>query len=170
MNNYINRLYEQLQWCSQEDFSISSFFPYGQGISYEAEIMYNQVSIEFIYRCLKCDLIMFLNGSIFLSEQPGTLEDYASFLANSPIGIYEWKRLGTQLQHKVWSCEFFDGTAKLVKICEECGLYGYEEFNEKDHRWMMFIDKVNNTFLENNLALDFEHSLFPVGNVSNNMP
>mgnify|MGYP006943340812 CR=1 FL=1 len=46
-------------------FSISSFFPYGQGISYEAEIMYNQVSIEFIYRCLKCDLIMFLNGSIF---------------------------------------------------------------------------------------------------------
>ena len=36
----------------------------------------------------------------FLSEQPGTLEDYASFLANSPIGIYEWQRLGTQLQHK----------------------------------------------------------------------
>ena len=158
-----------MQWCSQEDFSISSFFPYGQGISYEAEIMYNQVSIEFIYRCLKCDLIMFLNGSIFLSEQPGTLEDYASFLANSPIGIYEWQRLGTQLQHKVWSCEFFDGTAKLVKICEECGLYGYEEFTEKDHRWVMFIDKVNNIFLENNLALDLGSPLFPVGNVSNNI-
>ena len=77
--------------------------------------------------------------------------------------------MGTQLQHKVWSCEFFDGTTKLVKICEECSLYGYEEFNEKDHRWMMFIDKVNNIFLENNLALDLERPLFPVENVSNNI-
>ena len=44
-----------------------------------------------------------------------------------------------------------------------------EEFNEKDHRWMMFIDKVNNIFLENNLPLNLEYPLFPVGNVSNNI-
>ena len=44
-----------------------------------------------------------------------------------------------------------------------------EEFNEKDHRWMMFIDKVNNIFLENNLALDLGSPLFPVGNISNNI-
>ena len=35
---------------------------------------------------------------------------------------------------------------------------------------MMFIDEVNNIFLENNLALDLERPLFPVGDVSNNMP
>ena len=27
MNNYINRLYEQLQWCSDIELGISSFFP-----------------------------------------------------------------------------------------------------------------------------------------------
>ena len=36
-------------------------------------------------------------------------------------------------------------------------------------KWMMFIDKVNNIFLENNLALDLERPLFPVENVSNNI-
>ena len=33
----------------------------------------------------------------------------------------------------------------------------------------MFIDKVNNIFLENNLALDLGSPLFPVGNISNNI-
>ena len=169
MDYYIKRLYEQLQWCSQEDFSITDFFPYDQDISYDEELMYNQISIEFIYRCLKCDLIIFLNGSILSSDEIYSLEDYASFLSNSPIGQDEWKRIGTPLQNKVWTCEFFDGTNKLIKICEECGLNGYEEFDENDIRWAMFIDKVENIFSENNLTWNLDKPLFPVGNVSNNI-
>lgn len=162
MNDYINRLYEQLQWCSQDDFSISSFFPYNQEILYDDEVMYNQISIEFLYRCLKCDLITFLNGSVFSSDQSISLEDYASFLADSPIGIDEWKSIGSPLQRNVWTCEFFDGTSKLDKICGECGLIGFEEFNNNDPRWKIFINKINSVFIANNLPLDLSHPLFPV--------
>lgn len=41
MNYYLTKLYEQLQWCSQDDFSISSFFPYNQDVSYDNEKLYN---------------------------------------------------------------------------------------------------------------------------------
>lgn len=66
------------------------------------------------------------------------------------------------MQHKVWTSEFFDGTSKLIKICEECNLSGYEEFDKDDPRWKIFIEKIENVFSENNLPWNLDKPLFPI--------
>ena len=64
MNNYINRLYEQLQWCSDIELGISSFFPIAEGKFRKAW------SMHIVWGTLLYSLMYFI--PIFLSVYFGT--------------------------------------------------------------------------------------------------
>lgn len=129
-----------------------------------------QICLEFTYRAIKCGLLNSLIELDFPSGKLNSLEHEFMIIANSKIELFESNKSGSYVEEDIWTTEVLEGSDKLKSLCGECNLVGCEEFNEKDHRWVMFIDKVNNIFLENNLPLNLECPLFPVGNVSNNIP
>ena len=167
---YLFNMYEKLQWCSDIELGISSFFPIQEKMIIKDKIHLLQICLEFTYRAIKCGLLNSLIELDFPSGKLNSLEHEFMIIANSKIELFESNKSSSCVEEDIWTTEVLEGSDKLKSLCRECDLIGYEEFNAKDHRWMMFIDKVNNIFLENNLALDFEHPLFPVGDVSNNMP
>ena len=61
-------------------------------------------------------------------------------IANSKIELFESNKSSSCVEEDIWTTEVLEGSDKLKSLCGECNLIGYEEFNEKDHRWMMFID------------------------------
>ena len=166
---YLFNMYEKLQWCSDIELGISSFFPIQEKMIIKDKIHLLQICLEFSYRAIKCGLLHSLIELDFPGGKLDSLEHEFMIIANSRVELFESNKSGLYVEEDIWTTEVLEGSDKLKSLCRECNLIGYEEFNEKDHRWVMFIDKVNNIFLENNLPLNLECQLFPVGNASNNI-
>ena len=160
--SYLFNMYEKLQWCSDIELGISNFFPMTLDINLENRKYLFQVGIEFVYRAIKCGLLESLIDLDFPSGELNSLEHEFSIIANIELTSFTDNNEMSYQERDIWTTEMLEGTDKLKSICQDCFLIGYEEFDENDPRWKIFVQKIEKIFSEQNLPWNLEQPLFPI--------
>ncbi|UOO81472.1 hypothetical protein LVJ83_11035 [Uruburuella testudinis] len=169
-NNHINKLIEQLQWLTSDDYSLDSFLYVSEKQSFE-ENRYNlQICLEFIYRCFKCDLITWsfiADKNLAEIHQLDIPEKLVKKMGEYPLTF----KLGSgvkfpELQSFIWDLCYVTSTEKLDEIVDKCALERGEYLNLSldlsDNRWVLFKNEIYQIFLANNLPLNMKCPLFPI--------
>ncbi|HHK6022258.1 hypothetical protein CYJ99_04300 [Neisseria perflava] len=160
--SYLFNMYEKLQWCSDIELGISNFFPMTLDMNLENRKYLFQVGIEFVYRAIKCGLLESLIDLDFPSGELNSLEHEFSIIANIELTSFADNNEMSCQERDIWTTEMLEGTDKLKSICQDCCLIGYEEFDENDPRWEIFVQKIEKIFSEQNLPWNLEQPLFTV--------
>ena len=162
LEKYLFNMYEKLQWCSDIELGISSFFPIQEKMIIKDKIHLLQICLEFTYRAIKCGLLESLIDLDFPSGELNSLEHEFSIIANIELTSFADNNEMSCQERDIWTTEMLEGTDKLKSICQDCCLIGYEEFDENDPRWEIFVQKIEKIFSEQNLPWNLEQPLFPV--------
>ena len=160
--SYLFNMYEKLQWCSDIELGISSFFPIQEKMIIKDKIHLLQICLEFSYRAIKCGLLESLIDLDFPSGELNSLEHEFSIIANIELTSFADNNEMSCQERDIWTTEMLEGTDKLKSICQDRCLIGYEEFDENDPRWEIFVQKIEKIFSEQNLPWNLEQPLFPV--------
>lgn len=165
-DKYYESLLEQLLQCTADDFALQFFFNVNTKNSIEQNKHELQMCVEFIYRCLKCNLLKLNIGYKEYSIDGvvvgrfNTLEDFISRVAKkslSPFNKFD------DIDLCLWMGEEMHATNLLDKIAEDCHLVAYEdEVKFSDPRGQKFREEIERIFTENGLPWDLENPLFPV--------
>lgn len=174
-NNYSEFLYSSLQDVVLEgDAYISNFWnKWDCKLSKKKESF--QLFINFLYRCLKCDLLkdFYDNFDYSLVGKIG-VDEYIRYMASLPLSIEEAKiyfpeSFSNQEIEKHWDIlvkrdlmmRFFFPTDKLINFAKESGLTDY--MDEDSSEFTSFIGMINQTFYKNGIPWDLDAPpLFPV--------
>ena len=174
-SNYSEFLYYGLQYVVlEEDAYISNFWNKWDCSLSEKKESY-QIFINFLYRCLKCDILKDFDDD-FRYSLVGKLgiDEYIKYMASLPLSIEEAKiyfdksycnedieRNWDMLVKRDLMMRFLFPTDKLINFAKESGLNDY--MDEDGSEFASFIDMVNQTFDKEGIPWDPDAtSLFPV--------
>ncbi|UOO81470.1 hypothetical protein LVJ83_11025 [Uruburuella testudinis] len=169
-NDYFFYLLQKLQWLTSDEWNIASFYNIHQS-DYIGNYEYRlQSCIEFIYRCLKCDLISCafeIKEDLFIENQLNIPENFARKMGELPYYTeLNLNKSDSKLQDMIWEWSYVVATPKLVTISDKCGLnrgvYTVEMIDMSDKKWVQFYVEINRVFTENSLSWDMKHPLFSI--------
>ena len=174
-SDYSEFLYYGLQYVVLEgDAYISNFWNKWDCNLSEKKESY-QIFINFLYRCLKCDLLKdFDDDCKYSLVGKMGIDEYIRYMASLPLSIeeakiYFSKPFSNEDFEKQWDrlvkrdlmMRFFFPTNKLINFAKESGLTDYLDTDSIE--FTSFIGMVNQAFYKNRIPWDLDAPpLFPV--------
>ena len=162
IKNYYQSLMEQLLQCTEDDFGLLYFYNFYPDSSEEENKVYLYVFSEFIYRCLKCNLLKTVQDiKEYNNGEIKNLNYLVNLLLKFPFNKKFINYTDTEVY--IWYALQVCATELLDNIAKDCDLVAYEDdVDFSTEKGRKFKDKIEKVWADHGLPWDLTQPLFPV--------